>query len=171
MIVEIPALFTSAISLYLPSMDVRRSMWLCLAAGLPGKECWDVRRCRPTRRSTRKIMRKRFLHFNRYGLKYGLAGYGFGFKTFWFCRYMFKNKCNTLWSILFSLVFLLFLKSGVRKLSKSTTVCLTKLWSIQVGGHEFVCECVLALVCTLNLWASIDQMLIVPTQILVLSHW
>lgn len=60
--------------------------------------------------------------------------------------------------------------AGVRKLSKSTTVCLTKLWSIQVGGHEFVWECVLALVCTLNLWASIDQMLIVPTQILVLSH-
>lgn len=67
-IIVITALFTSAISLYLSSMDVRRSMWLCLVTGLPGKEYWDVRRCRPTRRSTRKIMRKGLLYFNRDGM-------------------------------------------------------------------------------------------------------
>lgn len=43
---------TSAISLYLPSMDVRRSMDCFRATGMPGKECWEVRRWRAPRRST-----------------------------------------------------------------------------------------------------------------------
>lgn len=45
---------TSAISLYLPSMEVRRSIGPCFATGIPGKEYWKVKRWRPPRRSTRE---------------------------------------------------------------------------------------------------------------------
>lgn len=55
---------TSAISLYLPSMDVRRSTDCFKATGMPGKECWEVRRWRAPRRSARdkKGERKRQIY-------------------------------------------------------------------------------------------------------------
>ena len=43
---------TSAISLYFPSMDVRRSMGCFRAPEVPGNECWEVRRWRAPRSST-----------------------------------------------------------------------------------------------------------------------
>lgn len=51
---------TSAISLYLPSMEVRRSIGQCLRArGFPGNECCEVRRWRPARRSDSESKKER----------------------------------------------------------------------------------------------------------------
>ncbi len=163
-IIVIAVLFTSAISLYLPSMDVRRSMWPCLVTGLPGKEYWDVRRCRPTQRSTRKIMRKRSLYFNRDGVT------GFHLLNI-DCRIEYGEKQlrkigNTPRSILFSLVFLLSRERQVQKAAEDTQLFVSQI-NIAFRWEDislYVSVLASVLVCPRN------QILLVPTQIIAFLH-